>query len=169
MGQTVSIDDDELGVRVSMRIDTDGPQPRVTSLHLDAADGAAITGDALSLIEALGLTLPLPRHPRPGGLHPPGRAALPANTGSPADIPAPPAVSTPPARTTSSKQRRTRRTGPPPTVHEIAEAFSAHQGSQSAMARQFGCSQSTVSNWLNRHIESGRLKLDDGKVMVMNG
>lgn len=59
MGKTLTITDDDLGARASVRIEqTDGGQPIITLLQFEGVDGHGLTSAALGLMEDLGLHLP---------------------------------------------------------------------------------------------------------------
>lgn len=58
MARTLSITDDELGVKASVRVESHGDTHLVTDVHFQALEGSGITAAALRLIEDLGLRLP---------------------------------------------------------------------------------------------------------------
>jgi hypothetical protein len=101
MGKTLTITDDDLGARASVRIEhTPAGQPIITELKFEGVAGQGLTAAALGLMEDLGLRLPQQapavtrKKPAPG--RKPARSRAPAarkpgNTPPAAVTPPPPA------------------------------------------------------------------------------
>lgn len=175
MARTLSITDDDLGVRASVRVEESPDGPIVTSVHYDAIEGRGISAPALALIETLGLRLPAAAPPPPARRGRPRKATVaakpakrarqtraapgPTTPGDPAAAdPDPAAIAGTAARALPAgppTQRRPRRHGEPPSPAELAELFTRHHGSTAAIADELNAAHSTVRGWLRNARDAG--------------
>lgn len=143
--RTLSITDDDEGVRVTVRVEDD----QVRAVHFDALNGHGISPQNMRLLDAFGfsdLSAELPGAPAPAAIPPPAE---------PEPEPQPKVVSIPKGTPSGPIQRPTRGpnkaprfTGSRPSDAALARMYRDTGGSPMRMAEHIGCSIATVGNWL---------------------